>query len=420
MRADDRGVVPKQMGRLAAQRRRPEGLAEDEKAARVARGTAWEEFCDRIKAVGKPLLETAVPLSSRDHADLSVYLMGLVSASLQQAMAHHDPTVPRWVRNPDSRCKHSGDNPDNVYLRTCIDPRLTYRLGGHKGGCFDILFEVTEGYMQLGTFRTFETVSLSSLAVAEDGSFEIILSPDQREGNWIPLDPDARLLNVRQYFQDWSNEAPAELRLVAEGGEGVAPRPITAVVVDDLLDEAATWVEGTATFWSSWVEKYHEQYRPAEIAQPEFYAGGVKDILYANSYFKLRDGEALVIEGTPPTARFWQFQLLNNALVSMDFVNHQCSLNGRQIALDADGKFRIIVADRDPGYANWLDACEHQTGLVQYRWIWTRDNPPTTARIVPFDSLAAVLPPGSRRVSPEERRAAIARRQAHVVRREWL
>jgi len=420
MRADDQGVAPKRMGRLAVHRARPEGLRENQKAARVARGTAWEEFCDRIKAVAKPLLETAVPLSSRDHADLSVHLMGLVSASLQQAIAHHDPAVPRWVRNPDSRCKHSGDNPDNVYLRTSIDPRLTYRLSGRKGGCFDILFEVTEGYMQLGKFRTFATVSLSSMAVAEDGSFEIILSPDRHEGNWIPLAPDARLLNVRQYFQEWSNEMPAELRLVADGGDGVAPRPITAAVVDDLLDEAASWVEGTATFWSSWVESFHEQYRPGAITQPEFYAGGVKDILYANSYFKLQAEEALVIEGTPPRARFWQFQLLNNALVSMDFVNHQCSLNGRHIAVDADGKFRIIVAERDPGYANWLDTCGHRTGLVQYRWIWTHDNPPTTARLVPLDHLAAVLPPDARRVSAEERRAAIARRQAHVVRREWL
>jgi len=408
------------MGRLAVHRQRPDGLDEDAKAARLARGTAWEEFCDRIKTAGRPLLATAVPLSSRDHADLSVYLMGLVSASLQQAIAHHDPAVPRWVRNPDSRCKHSGDNPDNVYLRTRIDPHLTYSLRGHKGSCFDIIFEVTEGYMQLGKFRTFATISLSSMTMAEDGSFEIILSPHRHDGNWIPLDPDARLLNVRQYFQDWSDAAPAALRLVAVGRAGVAPRPITAAVVDELLDDAATWVEGTATFWSSWVERYHDEYRPGEIAQPEFYAGGVKDILYANSYFKLGDEEALVIEGTPPTARFWQFQLLNNALVSMDFVNHQCSLNGRQITVDADGKFRIVVAHQDPGYANWLDTCGHTTGLVQYRWIWTRDNPATTARIVPFDSLAAVLPPDSRRIDADARRAVIAQRQAHVVCREWL
>ena len=60
----------------------------------------------------------------------------------------------------------------------------------------------------------------------------------------------------------------------------------------------------------------------------------------------------------------------------------------------------------------------HLEGLVQYRYIWTKNDPEPSARIVREGDLRAALPKETPRVSPEERRRTIAQRQAHVAWRE--
>ncbi len=37
--------------------------------------------------------------------------------------------------------------------------------------------------------------------------------------------------------------------------------------------------------------------------------------------------------------------------------------------LEVDGTFRIVVAHRDPGTPNWLDASGHAEGSVVFRWL---------------------------------------------------
>ena len=44
---------------------------------------------------------------------------------------------------------------------------------------------------------------------------------------------------------------------------------------------------------------------------------------------------------------------------TIDYANHQSSLNGFQAVLDDDGVFRAVVSARDPGVANWLDTAGH-------------------------------------------------------------
>jgi hypothetical protein len=92
------------------------------------------------------------------------------------------------------------------------------------------------------------------------------------------------------------------------------------------------------------------------------FAGGADDILYGNDWFRLRDGEALVVCCDVPDARYWAFQLCDSWFRSLDYANHQTSLNGAQLRLDADGRVRVVVASRDPGVANWLDTCGASRG----------------------------------------------------------
>jgi hypothetical protein len=56
--------------------------------------------------------------------------------------------------------------------------------------------------------------------------------------------------------------------------------------------------------------------------------------------------------------------------------------------------------------------------MIQYRWIWTRTNPQPSLRCVPFADLAQHLPADTPHTTREQRRAAIAVREAHLRRRE--
>ncbi|MGE4650040.1 MAG: hypothetical protein AAEJ53_04050, partial [Myxococcota bacterium] len=100
--------------------------------------------------------------------------------------------------------------------------------------------------------------------------------------------------------------------------------------------------------------------------------------------------------------------------------NRQSSLNQQQLHIDSDGRVRVVLSVEDPGVPNWLDTGGHLEGIIQYRYIWTRNNPQPSIRALPLAELRAALPADHPSVSPEERRAAIASRQAHLRRREPL
>ena len=102
---------------------------------------------------------------------------------------------------------------------------------------------------------------------------------------------------------------------------------------------------------------------------------------------------------------------------SLDYAYRHTSLNGFQAHLDPDGRFRAVVAHRDPGVANWLDTCGHARGPMLFRWIVADHAPEPTCTVVPFAEVHQHLPEGTRTVSPAERQAIIATRRDGVLRR---
>lgn len=402
----------------ALRRRRKPGHSSSTNAERLTSGQAWGEFCDRLKVAGEHILRADAFHSARERAEGFQYLLGLVSAGVRQALIVSDPDHPRFIRNPDSSSKWGAENADNQYLWTRIRSDATYRISGNRSSVYAFLIEVKEGYMQLGDDRNFATFSSVDLQAASDGSFEIVLSREHHPGNWIPLHPDARYVAIRQYFYDWEREAPAEFRIVQVGNEGRAPRPLEPPEVAEMLDSSGEWIEQTARFWNEWVVQLRTGHQRGQLAPARHYVGGADDIYYGNDYYRLAADEAMIIETTPPKARYWSFQLCNLWFHSLDYTNRQTSLNGRQAHLDRDGLFRCIIAHQDPGVANWLDTAGHTEGIIQYRWIWTETNPQPTARIIKFDEIDTAVPADTARISAVARREMIRTRQEHVARRE--
>ena len=265
--------------------------------------------------------------------------------------------------------------------------------------------------MQLGAPRNFAARAASDLLVEPDGRFELRLGGPASAGNWLPLDPDARWLLVREYFADWEREEPASLAIERIGGK--TPQGVARA---NEFASAGEWVARTVRFWNEWVAELRAAYVPGKLAPARRYEGGADDILYGNDWFALGPDEALVVECDVPDARYWAFQLVDPCFRSLDWANAQTSLNHAQARVDADGRVRVVVAHRDPGVANWLDTTGLDAGVFQYRFIWTRTTPQPTARVVRVDAVGAELPHAAR-ASAADRASMRAMRRRHAARR---
>jgi len=123
-----------------------------------------------------------------------------------------------------------------------------------------------------------------------------------------------------------------------------------------------------------------------------------------------------VLDASPPDTRFWDVQLYTLGWFEpFDYTNRTTSLNHTQAVLSSDQRLRVVVAHADPGVPNWLDTEGRPEGMITHRWIDTRSQPTISARLVPFDEIAGVLPADTPRVTDSERREEIRRRQEHVA-----
>ncbi|HJR88756.1 MAG TPA: hypothetical protein VJ782_01185, partial [Aeromicrobium sp.] len=94
------------------------------------------------------------------------------------------------------------------------------------------------------------------------------------------------------------------------------------------------------------------------------------------------------------------------------------SLNGHQSQVDPDGNIRLVIAEQNPGVANWVERIGHDRGYLQFRW--QRVEAPITEgptlQVVPMAELRDALPYyESNVVSPAEWAERIAARQRGVA-----
>jgi hypothetical protein len=229
------------------------------------------------------------------------------------------------------------------------------------------------------------------LAVNEDGSFEIIVSVNQHEGNWLPLTAATKSINIRQTFLDRSHEKAADLT-IARIGTNDKPAPFTAQQMHDGLKQVSQYMHGTVNLFADWSASFKPDINtlpPADQAYCQS-IGGDPNIFYFHSYWELAEDEALVIEAkTIPECSTWNFQLDNYWMESLDYRHHQITLNKHTAAYNDDGSVRLVVAHQDPGEPNWIDTAGHLLGTMCWRWIGATEYPPVNTRVVKLSDLAA-------------------------------
>lgn len=379
---------------------------------------AWRALSDQVTA----LVEEAAAI---DAADGPRHVTRQLALALEGELEHSDPRHPSLHRYEAPWSQWGGPNPDNVYLRCVIDPSATYRLRADVSGVREILISLAEGDMHLGQFGIYGERALHELAIDADGTLELFIGPDEQrenhQSNWLPTDPAARILLIRQYQYDWEHDPVASFQIERVDTRGEPAPPPAAADIADAFARVATWVERSLHVWAQYVRRNtgaREDGGANALGPPITPPGGAPHIAYGGGRWLLAPDEALVVTTDAPDADYWSWVThRDHWFDSGDFASRQTSLNHTQVHIDGDGRVRFVLAHRDPGVPNWLDTGGNETGMIAYRLIGARTKPVPEAVVVPIADVRAHVPPDHPTIDGSTRRDQLARRRAAALAR---
>jgi hypothetical protein len=398
------------------------GEPKPDPAARVADGSLWRELCASLEAAREQLRDPSFPDTPADRAEYLRYLLRFFATGIATCVEHADADHPEFVRMMDLNRRWGLDSPDHLYLWATIRGDAAYTISGDPGSANLLDIQVNAGHFALGAVGALKTVSSitgDELVRERDGSFVLHLGGDERPGNWLPLAPGARFVQVRQVFADWERERPAELIIERTGGAVRRPR-LDTDAISERIELLQSWLERGGALWRDMSKVLLAQPPNRLIIPPLDQSSahaGLRGQAYGMGSFTCGPGEAVILECRPPRCRHWSISLATWWWEAIDFTARQSSLNHAQARLDADGAFRGVIAHDDPGVPNWLDAAGHERGTLIARFVMAEAAPAIRARTVKLAELRETLPSDTARVSPAEREAALAARRRAVWRR---
>lgn len=313
-------------------------------------------------------------------------------------------------------------NPDDTYFNCPIDGGGTYRLSGERGSVH--LLTLTLGRNMMGMVdepgEMLREIDADSI-VAADGSIDLVLSaqrPTGHTGAWVELPPRADFLLIRQRSYRWGEERDARLAITRLDPVPLKPR-LTPREVEQRMQRVIDFADRLSRQWLTYLNRLKE--KPLNEIRMTQFAGGVQAQRYWEGNFTLAADEALVLETeVPQVSRYWNVQLNDTIWNTVEYVYRQSSLNGSQAQVDADGRFRAVIAQQDPGVPNWLDTGNHATGTIVGRWYECDRHPLPTLRKVKLVAVREHLPTTTPHISLQQRHQLILQRSAAAqMRRRW-
>lgn len=336
---------------------------------------AFAELLGTLQAKWDLFLDPRWGLRNPDTiAEGRVMLLNMLNHALDVHLSA-DPARPVFQKWIGPYKKLLGDNPNADYYDARVDARYSYRISGNISHATYTSFAVELSEGGVGA-----TLNDTQMQLAEDGSYEIMVSAEPPEsGNWLRLDPKAMSITTRHYFETQHNVGsdPAfriDLNIERLEFPGASPLPSAATTTSGLR---------RMTYWlkrnvfpplpersPDWISQ-----TPNEFSNP----GGensnldinyaAADNVYRMTRWQLAPDEALVITGRFPDCRFANVVLYNDYLQTLPYRYRQISLNRKQVRLQPDGSFRVIIAHNDPGEPNWLDTGGREEGVIFWRFL---------------------------------------------------
>ena len=331
------------------------------------------------------------------------YVTQLLS-EVSELLVEGDAERPRFSTIVSPARKFLGDNPDAIYQQAVIRGDRSYRVTGRRDEQTYISFTI-HGRDPAGGLNgpVLADRNDRDFHVEPDGSYQLILSPDERPGNWIPLQPDARYVIVRNYYQrerSAQTDPDVMVRIAIEALDDPGPPPpLDDATFAQRLRDAVAFLHATTVGFRVFGTPAAVPFvsnEPNSVGTPWSFrqagvdAAGAVDIFYSSGTFDLAPGEALVMEGTIPDGAFTNVMLWNVHMQTLEYVHRRSSLNAAQMTLGEGGTYRIVIADEDPGVPDWLDTGGHRRGTIFWRFLLPASDPETPrCRVVPVADLRA-------------------------------
>jgi Protein of unknown function (DUF1254) len=341
----------------------------------------WSQVCEAIAFANDKVTKDSDPLNEREVADGQQYVARMLTAVSDAALLTIDPFRPQFLPMLESVRYVGAAGPDIDYDVAIVLPGATYCIEGNRGTATFVGIAVYTHDGDKGATAIVDHVDVDTLVQA-DGTFRYEFSH-----------PHAARVIVRQYFHDRTSQHRGDwsISFVGDAPEGGANGPQLLPTVEGMearvlnLAQSLRWNAQLNDLWMP-----GSRNTPNEFMRltPEDIVAAITnpDVMYSFTWWRLAEGEALLIEFTPPETRYWGLQLCDRWFQC--FPNRRTSLNDQHIEFEADGSVRIAISERDPGIPNWLETSGHRIGTLFFRWLNADPIVQPTCRVVPLAELS--------------------------------
>lgn len=385
-----------------------------------------ESFAKAIAEAEQIIRSAPHVRTEQDLAEGLDYLAGSIKACLHMSWAYQID-FPFFAASTGPYTKLGLDNPDTLYFHAYIRDDAEYVVTGRRGTTADLSFQVMNGdYSPASSPDSLTAFDDRELEIAPDGTFEVRFGPAKPDAgpNYFTLFPGAAMLIVREVYSDWSAEERGQIQIHRVDTLGKPAPAVRTELMEKRFNVAARMVVNRIKTFLAFPEWHYLDLPVNTLTEPRLTPGGLTTQYSSVGHYDLDDDQVMVITIPAPdkdVAPYLGFQLGSMWYVSLDYINHQTSLTADQARVDPDGKIRLVVGERDPGLANWIERTGHRRGYLQFRWhrvsreITAADGP--EFEVMSFDELSELPYYEEQRVTPREWSERITARQTAVARR---
>lgn len=348
--------------------------------------------------------------SIQDIAEGQRYLLHLMSAATEFYL-EGSANNPWFVNMISPVRKYLGDNPDAHYFFTKIHGKNYYQITGRRAESEYISFTAHTGghngdWNGPGLFH----INHRDILFNSDGTYEILVGPQRRGAkNWLKTNAKVYYILNRYYYEHTlsallDTSVHPEVKI-----EAIDPVPRKPTHMQDkeiakgilavanflrvsTLDMPVPTATNTPIWWSATVNRIGKPVRFGDDQQDIGF--GAVDNTYAAGPYRIKRGEALVMDGHLPDCFFANVVLWNRFMQTDNYLHNTISLNRRQMKLVSNDKYRIVVSAEDPRTDNWLNTCGRTSGYIHWRWLLAEgavERPRT--RIMPVSAVKSLAKP---------------------------
>ena len=151
-------------------------------------------------------------------------------------------------------------------------------------------------------------------------------------------------------------------------------------------------MKGTASTFLRWVHEFKANHKnQLPMGDQSFFqaAGGDPKICYLHGYYDFSKDEYMEITTDIPDCEFWNFQLENYWMESLDYRHFPIHINGSSAFLNKDKTLTINVSHYPINIKNNLITEGRNNGAMLLRWIGASDHPIPKVEIKNIDSMGA-------------------------------